>query len=341
MKKIITTLSILTIISSASIAQQRNSLLEVFSSSTCGPCRPGNEAMKAVLPSIDNYTIVKYQQNFPGSGDPYYTAESVARRNYYGINSIPRMEIDGQWDQNAASFTKQVFDAFNVMPTNLEFKFNVFTYDPASKQVVVDVDIIPSATDATATLRYMLAIVEKETTGNVASNGETKFEHIFMTFMPSNGSGVMLSGGLTNGVAINKVETFNMSTTFIEEITDLRAVVWVEDMATKKIINSDWMDLRDVVFTGVEEEENFNNISVYPNPFRTQATIEFDLEESSNIAVNVYDITGKLVSQFENRNYSVGNHQLIIDGSKLLGGLYYVNILTDSNVITRKLVLDK
>lgn len=341
MKKIITAFSILTIISAAAIAQQRNSLLEVFTSSTCGPCRPGNAAMNAVLPTISNYTIVKYQQNFPGSGDPYQTPESVGRRNYYGINSIPRMEIDGQWDQNAQSFTKAAFDGFNMMPTNVEFKFNVHTYDPATKQVVVDVDIIPTATDATASLRYMVAIVENETTQNVATNGETSFEFVFMTFLPASGSGIMLTGGLTDGVAINKVESFNMSTTNIEEITDLTAVVWVEDIATKKIINSDWIALRDVVFTGVEEEESFKNISVYPNPFRTQATIEFDLEESSNIAVNIYDITGKLVSQIDNRNYSVGNHKMIVDGSKLSGGLYYVNILTDSNVITRKLVLDK
>jgi hypothetical protein len=92
---------------------------------------------------------------------------------------------------------------------------------------------------------------------------------------------------------------------------------------------------------GVNEIAAINQVSIYPNPFLSEATIEFDLEESTNITVNVFDVTGKLVTEFGNTNYSIGNHKLTIDGSDMNNGLYYVNIITENGVMTEKLMLNK
>merc|ERR1711974_64907 len=85
---------------------------------TCAPCRPGNENYHSIVDNLDkdSYVSIKYQQNFPGTGDPYATAESIARRGYYSINSIPRMEANGGWDQNATSFTNNLHNQFSELP---------------------------------------------------------------------------------------------------------------------------------------------------------------------------------------------------------------------------------
>lgn len=52
----------------------RKSLHEVFTSSTCPPCKPGNEMLQSILDvKSQKFTVIKYQYNFPGTGDPYYT----------------------------------------------------------------------------------------------------------------------------------------------------------------------------------------------------------------------------------------------------------------------------
>ena len=63
--------------------EQRLPLFEIFSSSTCGPCTPANANYKSITDLKDNtkYVDIKYQQDFPGTGDPYRTTESVNRRD--------------------------------------------------------------------------------------------------------------------------------------------------------------------------------------------------------------------------------------------------------------------
>ena len=75
---------------------QRIPMIEAFSSSTCGPCNSGNVTTSNVLANFPGqYTLLKYQMNWPGSGDPYYTSEAGSRKSYYGVNSVPRLQIDG------------------------------------------------------------------------------------------------------------------------------------------------------------------------------------------------------------------------------------------------------
>lgn len=60
--------------------------------------------------------VIKFQQDFPGSGDPYTTDEGLARRAYYGINSIPRQENDGGWDGNSNTFSYQLYSDAREVP---------------------------------------------------------------------------------------------------------------------------------------------------------------------------------------------------------------------------------
>ena len=318
---------------------QRNVLVEQFTSSTCPPCKPGNENVNSILATKSDYTVVKYQMSWPGSGDPYYTAEGGDRRTYYSVNSVPNLWLDGQWGGNSNSLTDQIWSVFSVMPAGGTMDITERTYNPSTKEVKVSVDINPTSDNSSSGLRLMVAIVENLTTGNVASNGETQFEYVFMKFL--GGSAGTTVGPLTNGTTVSKSLVGNMNGTFVEEMTDLRAVVWVEDPSTKSIVNSAWINLQDVATVGIDEMETMSDLSIYPNPFSSTTTVSFDLEESENIAINVYDMAGKLVQEIGNTNYGVGRHMVEIDGNKLQGGMYYVNIVSETGVITRKVVLNK
>ena len=50
--------------------------------------------------------------SWPGSGDPYYTAEGGDRRAYYNVNAVPDFIIDGNvWQGNSSSVTNSQIDA--------------------------------------------------------------------------------------------------------------------------------------------------------------------------------------------------------------------------------------
>jgi hypothetical protein len=310
-------------------AATRQTLMEVFTSSTCPPCLPGNQNMdNVVVPQINNYTIVKYQQDFPGAGDPYVTQEAVSRRNYYGVNSIPRMELDGQWDQNAGSLTVADFNQFQQVPAFLDFTLN--QADATNTTVDINYDINVMEDYPSGNYRAQTVIVEKRTTGNVASNGETEFFYVMMDMIPNDG-GTSISG-LTKGNTINVTETVDLAATFVEDMWDLKVVVWVENTVTKEVMNSAWYGITQVVST---EENELASASIYPNPAKDFFTVE--LEEKSDFNVTITSVTGQIVMAQDFSELQ----QATINTSNLVPGVYMVNVNAGSETTTQRVVISK
>ncbi|MDA9067003.1 T9SS type A sorting domain-containing protein [Flavobacteriales bacterium] len=310
----------------------RKPLLEVFTSSTCGPCVAGNQNMdNVVLPAITDYTVIKYQQNFPGAGDPYFTTESVNRRGFYGVNSIPRMEIDGEWDQNAASFTAAIFNSYKAEPAFIGI--NITSARFAGPQVRVEGVITPYAT-LSGNLRYHVVINEKKTTQNVGSNGETEFFEVMMDMIPDENGNVLTS--LNNGVVTNFSTFSNMSTSNVEEFSDLKAVVFVQDMTTGKVMQSEWMD---VTASPASIDENATNatLNVFPNPSNGLVNLEYISAETANVTVTVMNTLGAVVY---NANMAHNNSTMkSFDFSHLTKGVYLVNVSSDKGTVTKKMII--
>ncbi len=60
------------------------------------------------------YSLIKYQMNWPGNGDPYYTEEGGVRRDYYGVSSVPDLYINSDHHFPAIDFTQEVFDEYQT-----------------------------------------------------------------------------------------------------------------------------------------------------------------------------------------------------------------------------------
>ncbi len=168
MKKVLYAIMLLGSTVIAGAQEQRLPLFEVFTSSTCGPCNPGNATFEGVVSGkpAGDYVVVKYQMNFPGSGDPYATLEGK-NRFWEVYNSgassagIPEMEIDGGWKQNAQSFTDALYTSARAVPATYKLSG---TYSVNNKVVTANVKAkaITAGTDA----KLFVAIVESETKEN-------------------------------------------------------------------------------------------------------------------------------------------------------------------------------
>lgn len=161
-------------------------VFEIFTSSTCPPCKPGNEIYHGVVDPKpkSEYVELKYQQNFPGTGDPYCTAETQSRRSsYYGINSIPRMEIDGGWDKNAQSFTNSLYTSAKAVAA--EYKMSG-AFTQTGNTITARVKYSPLTPAAAAIgAKLHVVIVETKTVQNIKSNGETEFFNVVKKMLPN------------------------------------------------------------------------------------------------------------------------------------------------------------
>lgn len=329
----------------------RKSLHEIFSSSTCGPCAPGNANYKKVVGARDNnlFSSIKYQQDFPGTGDPYSTTESVARRNFYAINSIPRMEVDGKWDQNASSFTDAVFNQFQALPAEISIDA---TYKVFGKTVTADIKL-KSAINITGDNNVLhVAIIEGKTTANLKSNGEKEFLHVMKKMVP-NQNGTVLTGGLALGVEKSYTLSYEFPGNYrlapdgqnpislatehsVEGFDDLEVIVFVQNITTKAVVQSANAERTAYYALGLGEKENSIKAAVYPNP--ASSTFSIASPNAGRYGyVRVFDISGKEV--VANQLVEFNNTQ--VDVANLQAGVYFVAITTDGQTSTQKLVIAK
>jgi hypothetical protein len=335
------------------IGQTKTPFIEVLTSATCGPCRPGNENLKAVLDNYPGqYVQIKYQMSWPGSGDDYYTQEAGSRRGYYGTSGIPDMFVNGANNYDPRNFTAADFESYLTEPASMEIAV-WDSLDPANQTVYYDVQMIPTDTISAVAYRAFVAIVERTTFLNVATNGETEFYDVMKKLIPG-GSGefILDQNGLTPDTAI----TFQGSYTFngsydatttadnpvnhasahtVESFDSLYVIAWLQDMQTKEVIqaSSSLLAAPDdstgtSIGEGLAEQSGFE---IYPNPASEVMQIEFNRDYLGS-DIEFYDVQGRRVLSDRVENTSV--QTLNISG--LTQGIYILKIGEDTKRISVK-----
>ncbi len=79
----------------------------------------------------------------------------------------------------------------------------------------------------------------------------------------------------------------------------------------------------------------------YPNPFNPDTHIDFHLEETSEVQLQVFDMQGRLVATLANGLYASGHHSVHFNAASLPSGMYVYSLTSGHQVQTRKLVLLK
>ncbi len=81
--------------------------------------------------------------------------------------------------------------------------------------------------------------------------------------------------------------------------------------------------------------------SAYPNPFNNITNIRFNLHETNIINLELFDLSGRKVSEFFKGIKTAGQHSISINGSPLSSGVYVLQLSSDRNISKKKLVLLK
>ena len=214
-------------------------LYEEFTSSTCSPCAAANPILDAVLQANEGtHSLIKYQMDWPGSGDPYYTEEGGVRKDYYGVAGVPDLYINAE-QIYPGDITQEIYDSYIGLPTAMEIEVVTAEMD-LDLNITVDVNINVEA-EYEAGLTAHIVVVEKTTVANVATNGETEFYNVMMKMLPD-ANGTTLPA-LTPGFTEYLFETYNMDATFMEQPNDLAVVVFVQDDNDQSIIQSEMVDV--------------------------------------------------------------------------------------------------
>ena len=87
--------------------------------------------------------------------------------------------------------------------------------------------------------------------------------------------------------------------------------------------------------------DNFKLYQNYPNPFNNTSNLKFEILNSGNAKIIVYDAMGREVQTLVNETLNPGTYRVMFDGSNLPSGVYFYSLLTDSYKETKRLLLIK
>ena len=115
---------------------------------------------------------------------------------------------------------------------------------------------------------------------------------------------------------------------------------------TKAMLMTQYMDyLSETVDVHEYTENTITQCTVSPNPFSNTTVVRYQMRDESpeQVSVKVYDITGRLVRQWNNPTIQQSN-DIVWDGcddngNRLSSGTYIVRIATETETVTRAVVL--
>jgi hypothetical protein len=320
---------------------QRTVLFEQFTSNTCGPCAsaaPGvNNILNANNVNTPNGKVVsiKYHQNFPAPhNDGAYTAESNARRIYYGISGIPGAVVGGnEFNGHTASLNQAMINNVYAKPT-------IFDIDVRStfwnNKVNVEVDLTSHIDFTKPNTRLHVAIIENSVTRNELPGGTTNqqvFTHVSRKMLPN-----QLGSAIPN-MATNETKTYTFShtlNTVFSSMEGLSVIAFVQNNDGKEVLQAKSGD----VVLSTNKIEAFP-LTIFPNPTTGNAFVRIDNPVNERIVVNVFNLEGKKVSTKDFGKLGIGEQLLEVDNSSFPNGIYLYQIIMGDKMVTRSVSVVK
>ncbi len=277
----------------------------------------GQSTIKSeIIDNASNYsksTLISYELD----PDPYAIQECIDRKEYYTSTSNPDNFTNGN---NADGYNDMYMNIDNLFEQPAFFNIRpLYTLEGNILTVWVIIDPL-----ATINAKCHIAVVEQTTTGNLGACAATEYYHVLMKMLPdANGTEVNLQDGINSYYSL----TYDLSSTNIEDINDIKVIAFLQDEETKYVYQSAYA----TVGVGIDNK-SISNLNIYPNPCNGILNIE----NSKNSTISIYNIIGEEIHKTNN-----SSENTTIDMSNFPNGNYIIKVADNNNVVTKTINVTK
>jgi len=113
--------------------------------------------------------------------------------------------------------------------------------------------------------------------------------------------------------------------------------ILVTEFRSAVVIGTEYVDMMITVNNslGINSIQTENSISILPNPTNNQTTITYNLRPQLQPTLSILNLEGKIISEIK---LSSQQHEFSLDVSKFPVGIYFIELRSNDEVITKKLV---
>jgi hypothetical protein len=291
----------------------------------------------------EDFVAIRYHGWWPSPIDPFYVynpSENGSRINYYGINGVPHVQLDGIIDAGHIPGTwwpliQNRGDIEAPLDIALSGQFN-----ESLGEGLLDIAITATDSIEWQDLRIRIALTESEIFFQ-APNGTQWHNQVMRDLIPYP-YGVPIT--IEEGEVILHSEIFSCPPPLVQDNCEL--VVWVQDHGGHEVLQASRISLDDLSPTATGERElaltsDFRLSQNFPNPFNGSTTISFTLPNDGLVSLKIYDILGRELTELVGERKTAGTHNIQIDSGSLSTGIYIYRLKVDGFIVTKRLTVLK
>ncbi|MCF7912183.1 MAG: T9SS type A sorting domain-containing protein [Candidatus Cloacimonetes bacterium] len=141
-----------------------------------------------------------------------------------------------------------------------------------------------------------------------------------------------------------------LDSVFYENTTDTLAVISCEtgfhEFGVEAVYidgSSDIISIQlEVTNNGISEIPLVTKLNtIYPNPFNPETTIAYQISETGNVNLAVYNLKGQKVAELVNSSQEAGQHSVVWNAAGQASGIYFVKMTASGTEQIQKLILMK
>ena len=327
------------------VGTSRKVVFHEFTSSTCSYCAQNNPSIDAFVSAReDSIVAIKYHMNWPTPGnDPMYLAnpaQNNQRRAYYSVNAIPALFIEGFSAAYPFTVPENLSKPY-YKRMELGSPYDITVTDARIAGDTIQSTIVVNVLGQLPVGNYRMRVeaVERkiEYASPPGSNGEKTFYDVFRkAYDTTYGAAAPTSPG-----TYTYTYKYKRESAWVDSM--IYTAVFIQNDANKEVMGAGKGHFNPVGIQNISTEVpvKFDLSQNYPNPFNPTTNIKFAIAKATFAKIAVYDITGKLVKEFNYSNLTPGYYKLDIDMSALSSGVYFYQLKTNSFIDTKRMVLVK
>ena len=251
--------------------------------------------------------------NLDDIGQPYSCDQWGDRYQDFNEDVFPLIIDDGVVDEiwpwfHSGGYPSTVFIDHNM---NIYFKMIGASFGPSKETIEA---MIADCGDL-CTLGPPQALFDFEIDGNTV---------FFFDFSEFASEGWIITDWAWNFGDGNTSSEQNPVHTYTSDGLYEVSLVITTDIGTESDPYTSEIQIATLDISDISNPSEFKILKNYPNPFNPTTTVDYYLNESGNVKMNVYDINGRIVDQVINSYQIAGHHSVNWNPSNIPSGLYYV-----------------
>ncbi|MBC8267096.1 MAG: Omp28-related outer membrane protein [Flavobacteriales bacterium] len=356
------------------ISGTKNVLLEEFTTEPCGYCPDGTLVVEQINNQYPYVVAVGHHAGFNTDflTTSFHTSYANDMANGAPTAAIDRYDFDGSGDNVAISrsiWSSSAVQMYNeITPVNISI--NDIIYDATTNTVdaMVNLDFVDYAQPGDLVITFWVvedSIIPQNQINYYSSQSSSggaggsshqyytlpynldptnandyQHRHVSMTVETATwGDAISITNPIPNDTYQQAFTNISLNGMDAGQVYLVAVVSYHNTDKAKRLVLNVTEEHVDGMVSAIKENSVEQKLNTYPNPVNEIGFIEFELANTQEVIIDLYNIIGEKLTTVIKQKYAAGKHHAAFNSSELSNGTYFLKVKTNIGITTVKVVV--